>query len=87
MAKQLMWFARYDMFDPDSKATGSNVDNSLPASWKENFITAGLDWQPDMTANAHIIPNVWIDTYKDKSSAALDREAIVVGRMTFMYKF
>lgn len=93
LKKQLMWFARYDMFDPDTKASGANVDNVQAASWKENFITAGLDWQPDQTANAHIIPNVWINTYKDKSAGSTkfpmisDREGITVGRLTFAYKF
>jgi hypothetical protein len=85
--KQLMWFARYDMYDPDSKATGANVDYTQGVSYKENFITAGIDWQPDMSANAHIIPNIWIDTYKDKSATALDRSGITVGRVTFAYKF
>jgi hypothetical protein len=87
LQKQLMWFARYDMFDPDSKATGSNVLNTLPVSWKESFITAGIDWQPDMASNAHVIPNIWIDNYSDKSSAALGRQGIMVGRVTFAYKF
>jgi hypothetical protein len=81
MPKQFMWFARYDMYDPNTNAT----DNL--AGRKENFITAGLDWQPDPTANAHIMPNIWVNTFKDKSSANLDYESIVVGRLTLAYKF
>ena len=91
--KQLMVFARYDMYDPDSKATGSNITNSAAASWKENFIVAGLDWQPDASVNAHIMPNIWMNTYKDKSTGTTalpvitDRAGVTVARMTFAYKF
>jgi hypothetical protein len=85
--KQLMVFARYDSFDPDSKPDASTLATSNAVDWKESFITAGLDWQPDMSVNAHVMPNIWMDTYKDKSSAAMDRQGITVGRMTFAYKF
>ena len=85
LSKQLMVFARYDMYDPDSKASGTTI--SQGANWKESFITAGLDWQPDMTVNAHVIPNIWIDNYTDKSSTALARQGVTVGRVTFAYKF
>jgi hypothetical protein len=80
--KQLRAFARFDMFDPDKNAS----DNS--SGRKETFFTAGLDWMPDATAqNVHVEPNVWINTFKDKSSANLSYEGIVVPRLTFAYKF
>jgi hypothetical protein len=82
---QLMEFARYDSFDPDSKASGTN--DGQAANWKEGFITAGLDWQPDMTVNAHVIPNIWMDSFTDKSSAVSGRTGVTVGRVTFVYKF
>jgi hypothetical protein len=87
ISKQLYAFARYDMYDPNTKASGSNVTNNNAISWKENFITAGLDWQPEAVANVHVIPNIWINTFKDKSSSHLDREGITVGRLTLSYKF
>lgn len=85
MKNQLMAFARYDSFDPDSKASGTN--DGQAANWKEGFITAGLDWQPDMTVNAHVIPNIWIDSFSDKSSTVSGRTGVTVGRVTFAYKF
>jgi hypothetical protein len=78
MPKQLMVFARYDMWNPNSKNTTT--------VYKENFITAGLDWQPDAAANAHVIPNVWINSYAEQGSLR-KKDADVVGRLTFMYKF
>ncbi|MDP4199230.1 MAG: hypothetical protein Q8922_05665 [Bacteroidota bacterium] len=81
--KQLNLFARYDMFDPDSKASS---DNYLGP--KENFIVAGLDWIPDVDAqNVHVMPNIWMNTFKDKSSAAKDFAGITVARLTFSYKY
>jgi hypothetical protein len=80
--KQLNVFARYDMFDPDSKAS----DNA--SGPKENFITAGLDWIPNIASQSvHVMPNVWINTFKDKSSADIDFEGIMVTRLTLSYKF
>ena len=88
MEKQLSWFARYDMYDPDSKSTTTDaLDYQLGANYKETFLIAGLDWQPDAGVNAHIVPNIWMDSYKDKSSLGVAREGIMVGRMSFTYKF
>lgn len=81
--KQLNFFARYDIFDPDSK---ESTDNALGR--KENFLIAGIDWVPDAAAqNVHVMPNLWMDMFKDKSSAGASYETIVVPRLTFSYKF
>jgi len=77
MEKTLGFFARFDTWNPDQ--------NTTDKGFNENFITAGLDWQP--VSNVHIEPNVWIDSYKDKSSANTDRKADVAGRLTFYSKF
>ncbi len=70
-------FARFDMYDPDTENTTSG--------FKQNFITAGLDFMP--VKNIHFMPNVWVNTYSDKSSANIDRPSDVVARMTFYYKY
>ena len=46
-------FARYDMFNPDSKNDSTG--------YKENFITIGLDYMP--IENIHFMPNVWVNSY------------------------
>ncbi len=76
MAKTLGFFARFDSWSPDQHTTTTG--------FSESFITAGLDWQP--VSNVHIEPNIWVDTYKDRSAAGVDRKADVVGRVTFFAK-
>ncbi|HEY3876173.1 MAG TPA: hypothetical protein VGM92_11910 [Candidatus Kapabacteria bacterium] len=81
--KQLNFFARYDIFDPDSK---ESTDNALGR--KENLLIIAIDWVPDVAAqNVHVMPNFWMDMFKDKSSAGASYESIVVPRLTFSYKF
>ena len=70
-------FARFDIYDPDTENSTSG--------FKQNFITAGLDFIP--MKNVHFQPNVWINTYSDKSSANIDRPSDVVARMTFYYRY
>jgi hypothetical protein len=87
LPKQLNWFARFDMYDPDTKAEQSHIIAKTAGSVKESFITAGLDWMPDAAANVHVMPNIWMNTFSDKSPVAKSYEAVMVGRLTFFYKF
>ncbi len=66
-------FARFDRYDPDT-------DNS--ASWKENFITAGLDYMP--IKNVHLMPNVWLNSFSGKGAK---REMDKVIRITLFYVY
>lgn len=70
-------FARYDYFDPDS--------NNGTLGFKENFFIAGLDFLP--FSSFHIMPNIWLNTYKDKSSSNISRPNDIVGRVTFWYQY
>ncbi len=74
-ASKLNAFARFDMYDPDMK-----LDS---AGFKENFITAGFDYMP--IPSVHFMPNVWINTYTDKSSAKIKKDADIAARLTFFY--
>jgi hypothetical protein len=87
LPKQLNWFARFDMFDPDTKAVQTNIVTRTASSVRESFITAGIDWIPDAAANVHIMPNFWMNRFSDKSAAARGYEAVTVGRLTFFFKF
>ncbi|MFI5163849.1 MAG: hypothetical protein ACHQHP_01235 [Bacteroidia bacterium] len=78
-------FARYDMYNPDTKYNTSNVyskayfavQNSGSAGalnptttfYNQSFINAGLDWTP--TARFHIMPNIWVNNYKTMMSTTL----------------
>jgi hypothetical protein len=70
-------FARFDMYNPNTK------NDTL--GYKENFFTAGLDFMP--FKDVHFMPNVWFNSYTDKSSANVKRDADVVVRMTFFYVY
>jgi hypothetical protein len=70
-------FAKFDMYNPDTK------NDTL--GYKENFFTAGLDFMP--FKDVHFMPNVWLNSYSDKSSANVKRDADVVVRMTFFYVY
>lgn len=72
-------FARFDYFDPDTKVKA--------AGFRENFFVVGVDYMP--IKDVHIAPNIWINTYSNKSTAAgaVKRDADIVGRVTFFYVY
>lgn len=70
-------FGRVDIFNPDSEIDASG--------YNESFMTFGLDFTPH--SKVHIMPNIWVNSYSKKSSADIDKDADVVGRLTFRYKF
>lgn len=74
-AAKLNAFARFDLYDPDII-----LDS---AGFKENFITAGFDYMP--IPSVHFMPNIWINTYTDKSSAKNKKDADIAVRLTFFY--
>ena len=69
-------FARYDMYNPDTKWNKSNVYSAVASGIKgsnlttatfytQSFLTAGLDWTPNK--RFHIMPNIWLNQYKTMS--------------------
>ncbi|MBL7995455.1 hypothetical protein JNM05_08785 [bacterium] len=76
MKDKLNAFARFDTYDPNTK--NSN------AGYKENFITAGLDFA--VHKNVHIMPNIWMNTFSKKGSIS-SRKADTVARVTFFYVY
>lgn len=79
LTDDLNGFARFDYFDPNT-----NVND---AGFKENFFLIGIDYMP--LKDIHIAPNLWINTYSNKSTApgAAKRDADVVARLTFFYVY
>lgn len=76
-AENLGWFARFDYFNPDTKVSSGG--------FTERFMTAGFDFTP--AKNLHVMPNLWVNTFSDKSAADLSRDADIVGRVTFFLVF
>jgi hypothetical protein len=72
-------FARYDMYNPDTKwntnnsyskaystITGSNMTSAT--FYKQTFVNVGLDWTPDK--RVHIMPNFWYNADNANMSTA-----------------
>ena len=70
-------FVRYDFYNPDTKVSN--------AGFNENFFTVGLDYMP--IKDVHIMPNLWINTFSDKSPAGVNKDADVVARVTFYFVY
>ncbi len=89
---KLNFFARTDFFNPDNKIDNNkynkyvgNTGGYNDPSTKENFITAGLDFTP--MKNVHLMPNLWLNHYKNQGFATKYNVSDVVGRLTFYFVF
>lgn len=97
ITKTLNYFARYDNYNPDSKFNGADVYattfntnyGSYNPFYKEDFYTAGLDYNP--TKNVHFEPNFWLVNYKDQRNTTtagfVPNDHTLVFRLTFFYTF
>lgn len=85
----LGFFARYDMFNPDNNYLSTEVQyQKAYNTTNENFVVAGLDWQP--AQNVHVMPNIWYTAYSNKKegvSGNLKSDYDLAPRLTIFYKF
>jgi hypothetical protein len=89
------WFARYDTYNPytdyDSAVTYGvqTTYGNYTALYKEQFYTAGLDFQP--VPKIHFSPNLWLIDYKDQRASTttgyVAPDHTLVVRATFYYTF
>ena len=70
-------YGRIDYYDPNRLASN--------AGFYEYFLSVGFDYMP--ISNIHFMPNLWINTFTDKSSAGRIKEPDVVPRITFFFQF
>ncbi|MFH0988424.1 MAG: hypothetical protein V1799_00220 [bacterium] len=70
-------FGRIDHYIPDIKTTN--------ADYEDTFFTIGIDYSP--VNNIHVMPNLWINTFSDRSPRNLSKDADVVARLTFFFVF
>jgi hypothetical protein len=75
--EEMKIFGRIDYFDPNrlSNHTG----------FFENFFSFGLDYMP--VGNIHFMPNIWINSFTDKSKLHRKKDADIVPRVTFLFVF
>lgn len=85
---KLEFFARYDIYNPDTKFISDNTYSGYSAYNTEMFMTAGFDYTP--VKNIHIIPNIWYNSYHSRKNGVVGLakdDYDMVGRLTFHYIF
>lgn len=85
---QLNFFARFDIYNPDSKFVPANNYVKGYNSTRESFATVGLDFIP--YKNVHIMPNLWYNQYHSKltgDSGNLKNDYDLVARITLYFLF
>jgi hypothetical protein len=70
-------YGRADYYDPDRL--------SVNTGFYECFISLGADYTP--IKDIHFMPNIWINTFTDKSSAGRKKDTDIVPRITFLFVF
>ncbi|MDQ2719265.1 MAG: hypothetical protein M3Z26_05825 [Bacteroidota bacterium] len=83
---KLNFFARFDIYNPDSKYNTGNSYIKGYNTTKEQFATIGLDFIP--SKNIHIMPNLWYNGYHSKLSGAsgnLKNDYDLEGRLTLYF--
>jgi hypothetical protein len=76
-SEQYKAYGRIDYYDPDRLSPG--------IGFYECFISLGFDYMP--IKDFHFMPNLWINTFTDKSSAGRKKDADIVPRITFFFVF
>jgi hypothetical protein len=85
---KLNFFARFDVYNPDSKFNSNNKYFGSYNSNKESFATIGLDFVP--YKNVHIMPNIWFDRFHSKmpdATGKLKNDYDLEGRITLYFLF
>jgi hypothetical protein len=77
LSEQYKVFGRIDYYDPNRF--------SEYLGFYEYFFSIGLDYTP--VKDFHIIPNIWINTFTDKSAAGRKKDADIVPRITFYFVY
>ena len=85
---KLTFFARYDIYNPDSKYVSAKSYIGGYNTTKESFATIGLDFLP--YKNIHIEPNLWYNHYASKfpdASGNLKSDFDLEARLTLYFLF
>lgn len=85
MDEKLRAFGRYDSFNPDAEFAFSHYDGDDIIPFDENFYVLGFDYRP--LKNIHIMPNIWINSYNNKTVGQTTPKSEIVARLTFNVSF
>jgi len=81
---KLSLFARYDIYNPDTKFIKDNGYFGNYSTYNETFATLGIDYVP--YENVHIMPNLWYNRYQSKTTG-IKSDYDLVGRVTLYFLF
>lgn len=95
IVKSLNFFAKWDNYnpfteyDPTASYTKNTNWGAYDPSFKESFVTAGIDYNP--TPNVHFMPNFWLNNYTDQRNAGtagyMAPDHTLIFRFTFFVTF
>jgi len=83
--EKLRAFGRYDSYNPDAEFSLNHYDVDDVVPYNEDFYVLGLDYQP--IKNIHILPNIWINSYHNKTVGQITPKQEIVARLTFNVNF
>lgn len=78
-------FGRFDSFNPDAYFASDHyaLDDIKP--FNEMFYIFGLDFIPKK--NIHVMPNIWVNSYSNKTDSQLTPKTEILARLTFNVTF
>jgi hypothetical protein len=82
---QLRVFGRYDSYNPDVDFRPGHYGSDMITPFDEQFFTFGLDFIP--LKNIHVMPNIWVNSYKNKMDGQTTPDTEVVARLSFNVTF
>ncbi len=85
---KLGFFARYDLYNPNTSFNAEYVYSMGSAPVTESFMTVGVDYTPHK--NVHIMPNLWYNSYMSRAKNAtghVKSDFDMVPRLTVWYIF
>lgn len=78
--QQLRVFGRFDSYNPDVTFS-QHYEPESTTPFDEYFFTFGFDFIP--AKNIHVMPNIWVNAYKNKATTQYTPQTEVVARLTF----
>ncbi len=78
-------FGRFDSYNPDVNFFAGHYATDAIKPFDEKFYTFGLDFTPHN--NIHVMPNIWINSYKNKMDSQETPKTEIVARLTFNVNF
>jgi hypothetical protein len=83
--RPLLAFVRYDFYDPDIDFDASRAYLEPEPFYTEHTVIAGLDYRP--APQVRVMPNLWVNAYRQRGPSIEARQADVVPRITLFFAY